>query len=194
MSTTTPAVYVGTYHKYNCGSIAGQWFDLTDFDSAEDFYAACSTLHADEDDAEFMFQDWEGIPTRFASESQVSWAFIDAYKQAESEGQAAAFFAWSEYSGECDYDKFDEAFRGKPTVKKPMHASLWRIVACLVRFPSPCAIILILKPTPAICLPADWFLLMAMYFLPDLATGRGNPAIRRPYETQPRNPRHYPPI
>ncbi|EKS1087756.1 antirestriction protein ArdA, partial [Cronobacter sakazakii] len=21
MSTTTPAVYVGTYHKYNCGSI-----------------------------------------------------------------------------------------------------------------------------------------------------------------------------
>jgi len=113
MSTTTPAVYVGTYHKYYCGSIAGKWFDLTDFDSAEDFYVACSTLHADEDDAEFMFQDWEGIPTQFASETQVSWAFIDAYKQAESEGQAAAFFAWSEYSGECDYDKFDEAYRGE---------------------------------------------------------------------------------
>lgn len=72
MSTTTPAVYVGTYHKYNCGSIAGQWFELTDFDSAEDFYAACSTLHADEDDAEFMFQDWEGIPSQFASETRVS--------------------------------------------------------------------------------------------------------------------------
>ncbi|WP_241389618.1 MULTISPECIES: antirestriction protein ArdA [Serratia] len=113
MSTTTPAVYVGTYHKYNCGSIAGQWFDLTDFDSVEDFYAACSTLHADEDDAEFMFQDWEGIPTQFASETQVSWAFIDAYKQADNEGRAAAFFAWSEYSGECDYDKFDEAYRGE---------------------------------------------------------------------------------
>jgi len=24
MSTTTPAVYVGTYHKYNCGSIFGK--------------------------------------------------------------------------------------------------------------------------------------------------------------------------
>ncbi|MGS6325833.1 antirestriction protein ArdA, partial [Enterobacter hormaechei] len=23
--TTTPAVYVGTYHKYNCGSLAGKW-------------------------------------------------------------------------------------------------------------------------------------------------------------------------
>ncbi|UZX63639.1 antirestriction protein ArdA (plasmid) [Yersinia ruckeri] len=113
MSTTTPAVYVGTYHKYNCGSIAGQWFELTDFDSAEEFYAACRTLHADEDDAEFMFQDCEGIPTQFAFESQVIWEFIDAYKQAESGGLAAAFFAWSEYSGECDYDKFDDAYRGE---------------------------------------------------------------------------------
>ena len=30
MSTTTPAVYVGTWHKYNCGSIFEKWFDLTD--------------------------------------------------------------------------------------------------------------------------------------------------------------------
>ena len=39
MSTTitTPAVYVGTYHKYNCGSIFGKWFDLTEFDGREDF-------------------------------------------------------------------------------------------------------------------------------------------------------------
>lgn len=43
----------------------------------------------------------------------MSWEFIDAYKHAESEGLAAAFFAWSEYSGECDYDKFDEAYRGE---------------------------------------------------------------------------------
>ncbi|MFT2869362.1 antirestriction protein ArdA, partial [Escherichia coli] len=35
---TTPSVYVGTYHKYNCGSIAGAWLDLTDFDSSEEFY------------------------------------------------------------------------------------------------------------------------------------------------------------
>ncbi len=29
MSVVAPAVYVGTWHKYNCGSIAGRWFDLT---------------------------------------------------------------------------------------------------------------------------------------------------------------------
>ncbi|EPN6425263.1 antirestriction protein ArdA, partial [Klebsiella pneumoniae] len=24
-SITTPAIYVGTYHQYNCGSIFGKW-------------------------------------------------------------------------------------------------------------------------------------------------------------------------
>jgi antirestriction protein len=45
-SITTPAVYVGTYHQYNCGSIFGKWFDLTDFDDEDAFYDACRTLHA----------------------------------------------------------------------------------------------------------------------------------------------------
>ncbi len=72
-TTTTPAVYVGTYHKYNCGSIFGKWFELTEFDGREDFYEACQALHADEWDAEFMFQDQEGIPSQFVSESAIDW-------------------------------------------------------------------------------------------------------------------------
>ena len=113
MSTTAPSVYVGTYHKYNCGSIYGKWFDLTDFDEKEDFDAACHALHADEDDPELMFQDWEGIPDGLASESSINWAFIEAYKQAEEEGNGAAFFAWVEYTKECDYDAFLDAYRGE---------------------------------------------------------------------------------
>lgn len=74
-SVTLPAVYVGTYHQYNGGSIFGKWFDLTDFDDEDEFYDACRALHAAEDDPEFMFQDWEGIPSQFASESSVKWAF-----------------------------------------------------------------------------------------------------------------------
>lgn len=81
-SITTPAVYVGTYHQYNCGSIFGKWFDLTDFDDEDAFYDACRTLHAGEEDPELMFQDWEGIPSQFASESSVKWAFIEAFRQA----------------------------------------------------------------------------------------------------------------
>jgi antirestriction protein len=113
MSTTTPAVYVGTYHKYNCGSIFGKWFDLTDFDSMDDFNAACKVLHAEEWDAEFMFQDWEGIPSQFVSESHINWDFIDAFKAAEEEHQAEAFVAWVEYAGRCDVEEFRDAYRGE---------------------------------------------------------------------------------
>ncbi|KKI44078.1 antirestriction protein ArdA [Hafnia alvei] len=112
-ATTTPSVYVGTYHKYNCGSIYGKWLDLTDFDDRADFYAACQALHADESDAEFMFQDWEGIPSQFVSECGINWDFIDAYKRAEAEGSEAAFIAWAEYTGESDYEVFDDAYRGE---------------------------------------------------------------------------------
>lgn len=118
MSTTTPAVYVGTYNKYNCGSIFGKWFDLTDFDSEADFHEACHELHADEHDPEFMFQDWEGIPSRFASECSINWDFIVAYKQAKEEGKDAAFIAWAEYTDECDYNAFDDAYCGEAESEK----------------------------------------------------------------------------
>ena len=113
MSTTTPAVYVGTYHKYNCGSIFGKWFDLTDFDDKDEFQEACRALHANEADPEFMYQDWEGIPSNFASETSVDWDFIDAYKRAKEAGRDAAFIAWADYCGECDYDAFDDAYLGE---------------------------------------------------------------------------------
>jgi len=112
-ATTTPSVYVGTYHKYNCGSIYGKWLDLTDFDDRADFYAACQALHADESDAEFMFQDWENIPSQCVSESTIDWDFVAAYQRAEAEGSEAAFIAWAEYTGQCDYDAFDDAYRGE---------------------------------------------------------------------------------
>jgi len=62
-SYTRPSIYVGTYHKYNCGSIYGAWIDVLDYDDKAEFYAHCSTLHADEVDPELMFQDWEGFPS-----------------------------------------------------------------------------------------------------------------------------------
>jgi len=67
--TTTASLYVGTYSKYNNGSIVGQWMKLNDYSDAEEFLAACVELHKDEVDPEFMFQDYEGFPARFYSES-----------------------------------------------------------------------------------------------------------------------------
>lgn len=69
-----PRIYVGTYAKYNNGSLAGAWLDLGDYRDAGEFYGACLQLHADESDPELMFQDWEGIPGsgRFIGESHLA--------------------------------------------------------------------------------------------------------------------------
>ena len=61
--------YIGTYEKYNNGSIAGAWIELEGFTDAEQFQAVCAELHRDEEDPEIMIQDFEGFPKRFYSES-----------------------------------------------------------------------------------------------------------------------------
>ncbi|BCY55770.1 hypothetical protein TUM12130_52080 (plasmid) [Klebsiella pneumoniae] len=109
---TTPSVYVGTYHKYNCGSIAGAWLDLTDFDSSEEFYERCRELHANEADPEFMFRDWEGIPSGMASECHINWDFINGFKQAREEGNEAAFVAFVDLFNSTDFDLFRDAYMG----------------------------------------------------------------------------------
>lgn len=82
MSITDEAkVYVGTYGKYNSGSIEGAWFELSDYDNKEAFYGACQELHGP-GEHEFMFQDWEGIPEGMIGESFIS---DDAFKWAQME-------------------------------------------------------------------------------------------------------------
>lgn len=79
-TTTTPRVYVGTYAKYNNGSIEGKWLDLEDYSDKEDFLEACAELHKDESDPELMFQDFEGIPEGMISESHIDddlWDWVN---------------------------------------------------------------------------------------------------------------------
>ena len=55
-------VYVGTYRKYNNGSLAGGWLDLADYNDYGAFIAACKKMHEDENDPEFLIEDSEGFP------------------------------------------------------------------------------------------------------------------------------------
>lgn len=73
-------IYVGTYRKYNEGSLKGDWLDLADYANKDDFLEACTELHSDEVDPELMFQDWEDIPSRFISESNIDervWEWLE---------------------------------------------------------------------------------------------------------------------
>lgn len=71
-------IYVGTYAKYNAGSIEGKWMDMEDYADRDEFYAACAELHSDEEDPELMFQDYENIPGSLISESWLSEKFFAA--------------------------------------------------------------------------------------------------------------------
>lgn len=57
-----PRVYVGTYGKYNNGSLAGGWLSLKECKDYQDFLRKCRALHKGERDPEFMIQDSEGFP------------------------------------------------------------------------------------------------------------------------------------
>lgn len=94
MTDTKPAVYCGTYNKYNNGSIAGAWMSLEDYSTPEEFFEACRELHKDEDDPEFMFQDFEGYPEGLYSESM---SLVDATR----------LFAWVKLD-EADRELLEE--------------------------------------------------------------------------------------
>lgn len=111
----TARVYVGTYAKYNAGSIAGAWVDLENFADVDEFYEACTELHKDEEDPEFMFQDFEGFPKRFYSESGLDAelfeylaldvderAMLEAYWDAGFDGDLSD--AQDRYAGQYDND------------------------------------------------------------------------------------------
>jgi antirestriction protein len=79
---SSPQVYVGTYAKYNSGSIDGAWLNLNDYSNKEEFLKACYELHKDEEDPEIMFQDFEGFPESYYYESSLSdklwdWLALD---------------------------------------------------------------------------------------------------------------------
>lgn len=76
----TPRVYVGTYAKYNDGDLTGEWVDLDNFSDYEDFIQYCKELHSDEQDPEFMFQDYENFPEKYYGESELKpelWDYIE---------------------------------------------------------------------------------------------------------------------
>lgn len=100
----TPSVYVGTYKKYNNGSIKGEWVDLTNFDSKEEFIEYCKELHNDEGDAELMFQDWENIPDCFIGESYISEELWDLYINNDDYDYDIKYAIGNEANDASDYE------------------------------------------------------------------------------------------
>lgn len=92
-------IYVGTYAKYNSGSIQGAWLDLADYEDKEAFLEACQVLHQDEEDPELMFQDWEDIPSGLVSECTISadlWEIMEESDLEPVRAYLAIFGEWNQ--------------------------------------------------------------------------------------------------
>ena len=120
-SILNAAVYVGTYRKYNEGSIDGKWLKPADYTTKWNFVKACKELHADEHDPEFMFQDYENVPAGMISESHIDpelWHTINSLKKFAPE-RADEFAQWCDDNGvEQDYQSLREFLQFKPKEKK----------------------------------------------------------------------------
>ena len=112
LDSDNPAVYCGTYGKYNSGSLEGMWIDLTTFFDYDDFIEFCYNLHADEEDPELMFQDYENFPRELYSESCFDEDEFDTIiKYASFDDRDAVDAFLSCYSVD-ELDKFEEYYVG----------------------------------------------------------------------------------
>jgi antirestriction protein len=108
----SPRIYVGTYSKYNSGSIKGAWLDLEDYSDKDAFLSACRELHKDESDPELMFQDFEGFPKAFYSESSVSNELWQWLELDEDDRELLAVYQ-DNVNQNADIDEARENFAGK---------------------------------------------------------------------------------
>ena len=110
----SPALYCGTYGKYNSGNFNGMWVDLSTFDSYEDFLNFCQAIHADEEDPEIMCQDGENIPDSLCSESMGEEEFNNLLKYCElcDDYSVEAVDDFLEWFSPEDLDRMPDAYAG----------------------------------------------------------------------------------
>lgn len=110
-NTGHPALYVGTYRKYNNGDLSGMWIDLVSCGDYDTFCEVCRELHKDEEDPEYMYQDCDNLPEQWYSESGINedtfdriieWAELD-------EDEREAYEAYMDVR--CDNSVTIEDFR-----------------------------------------------------------------------------------
>lgn len=110
----SPALYCGTYGKYNDGSLCGLWIDLSSFDDYDEFINFCCAIHADEEDPEIMYQDYENMPDSLYSESMGEKGFekIMEYCELCDDYSVEAVDDFLEWYSPDDLDMMQDSYAG----------------------------------------------------------------------------------
>ena len=131
-----PRICVGTYAKYNNGSIAGAWLDLEDYSSRDEFYQACAELHKDEEDPELMFQDWEDIPGKFIGESHMVWDIWPNWIELDEDTRATCRMAWDHVNESYTVEEINNRYAGDFDSEEDWAAEFWDETGMLQSIPS----------------------------------------------------------
>ena len=110
----SPALYCGTYGKYNSGNLSGMWLNVSTFDDYEDFENFCLAIHADEEDPELMYQDYENMPDSLYHEGMGEKEFnkIEEYCELCDEYSVEAVDDFLEWYSPEDLDMMYESYAG----------------------------------------------------------------------------------
>ena len=110
----SPALYCGTYGKYNSGNLSGMWLNVSTFDDYEDFVNFCLAIHADEEDPELMYQDFENMPDSLYHESMGEKGFnkISEYCELCDEYSVEAVDDFLEWYSPEDLDMMHDSYSG----------------------------------------------------------------------------------
>ena len=110
----SPALYCGTYGKYNKFNVRGMWVNISTFDNYKDFEAFCLAIHADEADPEIMYQAFTNMPRSLYHESMGEKGFdkIMAYREMCEEYNVFAVDDFLEWLSPEDLDRMPDAYVG----------------------------------------------------------------------------------
>ena len=110
----SPALYCGTYGKYNSGNLSGMWVNVSTFDDYEDFVNFCLAIHADESEPELMYQDYENMPDSLYHESMGEEGFnkIAEYCELCDDYSVEAVDDFLELHSPEDLDMMSDAYAG----------------------------------------------------------------------------------
>ena len=110
----SPALYCGTYGKYNSGNFNGMWVNVSTFDSYDDFVNFCKAIHADENDPELMYQDFENMSRSLYRESMGEEEFNEILKYCElcDDYWVSAVDDFLELFSPEDLDRMPDAYAG----------------------------------------------------------------------------------
>ena len=110
-----PSLYVGTYRKYNDGDLFGMWVDLVACGDYDTFTEVCHLLHADEEDPELMFQDYDFLPEKWYSESGIDEDTFDKIMEYAALGDEdkEAFEEYLDVTDDDSISSFREQYMGR---------------------------------------------------------------------------------